>query len=203
MSGLMDHFQDTLKDVYYAEKQIYKALPKMIKAASNDELRTGFETHREETAGQIERLEEVFALLDMKPRGKQCPAIDGILEEGEELIGEHGKGAGLDAALAAAAQAVEHYEIARYGTLCAWADTLGLRDAKKLLGMNLDEEETCDKTLSELAESELNASAANGADEEEDHGEEDGKPASRSKPPMSKSMAKGARSSKQAAKPRR
>lgn len=167
MPGLMEHFQNTLKDVYYAEKQIYKALPKMIKAASNEDLRAGFESHREETAGQIERLDEVFALLDMKPRGKKCPAIDGILEEGEELIGEHEKGAGLDAALAAAAQAVEHYEIARYGTLCSWADTLGLRDAKKLLGMNLDEEETCDKTLSELAVSELNASAANGTSDED------------------------------------
>ncbi len=196
MPGLMDHFQDTLKDVYYAEKQIYKALPKMIKAASNEDLRAGFESHREETAGQIERLEEVFALLDMRPRGKQCPSIDGILEEGEELISEHDKGAGLDAALAAAAQAVEHYEIARYGTLCSWADTLGLRDAKKLLGMNLDEEETCDQTLSELAESELNASAANGADESEDDDP------SKSKPPMSRSMAKGARA-RQSVKARR
>lgn len=194
MPGLMDHFQDTLKDVYYAEKQIYKALPKMIKAASNEDLRDGFESHRAETAGQIERLEEVFAMLEMKPRGKQCPSIDGILEEGEELIGEHEKGAGLDAALAAAAQAVEHYEIARYGTLCAWADTLGLRDAKKLLGMNLDEEETCDKTLSELAESELNASAANGEDE-------DTQTASRSKAPMSKPIGK--KSAKQSAKARR
>jgi ferritin-like metal-binding protein YciE len=197
MSALMDHFQDTLKDVYYAEKQIYKALPKMIKAASNDDLRAGFESHRDETAGQIERLEKVFALLDMKPRGKPCPAIDGILEEGEELIGEHDKGAGLDAALAAAAQAVEHYEIARYGTLCSWAETLGLRDAKKLLGKNLDEEETCDKTLSELAESALNASAANGADE----GEEEDVP-SEGKSQLSKSMAKRPRA-KQPAKARR
>lgn len=197
MSGLMDHFQDTLKDVYYAEKQIYKALPKMIKAAANEDLRAGFESHREETAGQIERLEEVFALLDMKPRGKQCPSIDGILEEGEELIGEHKKGAGLDAALAAAAQAVEHYEIARYGTLCSWADTLGLRDAKKLLGQNLDEEETCDKTLSELAESELNAAAANGEGEDEQE-----KTATKAKSPMSKSMSKGTRA-KEPAKARR
>lgn len=198
MPGLMEHFQDTLKDVYYAEKQIYKALPKMIKAASNEDLRSGFENHREETAGQIERLEEVFALLDMKPRGKQCPSIDGILEEGEELIGEHEKGAGLDAALAAAAQAVEHYEIARYGTLCSWAETLGLRDAKKLLGMNLDEEETCDETLSELAESELNASAAADGEEEE---EQDEMP--RAKKSSGTSMGKGARGGQQAAKARR
>lgn len=192
MAGLMDHFQDTLKDVYYAEKQIYKALPKMMKAAQNTDLRAGFESHREETAGQIERLEQVFALLDMKPRAKQCPSIDGILEEGSELIGEHEKGAGLDAALAAAAQAVEHYEIARYGTLCSWADTLGLRDAKKLLGMNLDEEETCDKTLSELAESDLNASAASGESEEEQEDEEDAAPKGRQS--MAKPKAKDARS---------
>ena len=188
MAGLMEHFQDTLKDVYYAEKQIYKSLPKMMKAAHNDDLRAGFESHREVTAGQIERLEQVFALLDMKPRGKQCPAIDGILGEGSELIGEHEKGAGLDAALAAAAQAVEHYEIARYGTLCSWAGTLGLREAKKLLGMNLDEEETCDKTLSELAESDLNASAASGDAEEDD---EDAAPKGRQ--PITKPRAKDAR----------
>lgn len=162
MAALMEHFQDMLKDVYYAEKQIYKALPKMIRAADDGELKAGFESHRSETEGQIDRLEQVFELLDMPPRGKKCPAIDGILEEGAELIEEHEKGAGLDAALAAAAQAVEHYEVARYGTLCEWAKTLRLPEVKKLLGQTLDQEEKCDLNLSKLAEAKLNSAALNG-----------------------------------------
>lgn len=166
MAALMEHFQDMLKDVYYAEKQIYKTLPKMVRASSSDKLKEGFQTHRDETEGQIDRLEQVFGLLELPVRGKKCPAIDGILEEGAELIEEHEKGAGLDAALAAAAQAVEHYEIARYGTLCTWADTLGLKDVKKLLGQTLDQEEKCDKTLTDLAEAELNSAAAMDGDDE-------------------------------------
>ena len=162
MSDLKSHFEDTLKDIYYAEKQIYKTLPKMIRAATHAELKQGFTLHREETEGQIERLEQVFELLDMPARGKKCPAIDGILEEGGELIEEHERGEGLDAALAAAAQAVEHYEIARYGTLCAWAAQLGLDDVKTLLGQTLEQEETCDKTLSKLAVGKLNAAAMGG-----------------------------------------
>lgn len=162
MAALMEHFQDMLKDVYYAEKQIYKTLPKMIRAVQDGDLKSGFESHRVETEGQIDRLEQVFEILDMPLRGKKCPAIDGILEEGAELIEEHDKGAGLDAALAAAAQAVEHYEIARYGTLCEWAKTLQLPDVKKLLGQTLDQEEKCDLSLSKLAESKLNSAAANG-----------------------------------------
>ena len=167
MSDLMSHFQDTLKDIYYAEKQIYKALPKMIRAASDSKLRAGFEKHRDETEGQIQRLEQAFELLDMPAKGKKCPAIDGILEEGSSLISEHDKGAGLDAALAAAAQAVEHYEIARYGTLCSWADALNIRDVGKLLGQNLNQEEKCDETLSELAIASLNPAAIMGEDDSE------------------------------------
>ena len=162
MADLKKHFEDMLKDVYYAEKQIYKALPKLIKAASNQHLVAGFEKHRGETQVQIERLERVFEMMDMQARGKKCPAIDGILEEGGDLIDEHERGAGLDAALAAAAQAVEHYEIARYGTLCSWSEALDMLDVKEILGETLDEEEATDETLSELAIGTLNPAAAGG-----------------------------------------
>lgn len=181
MSALEEHFEDMLKDMYYAEKQIYKALPKMIKAATSGELRKSFETHRSETEGQIARLEKVFQHLDMPKRGKQCPAIDGILEEGAELIEEGEKGAGLDAALAAAAQAVEHYEIARYGTLCQWARTLELPAVHKLLGQILDEEEKCDKSLSELAIATLNDAAHEGSEDADEEQQPTGKSKSKRK----------------------
>ncbi len=167
MAGLEEHFKDTLKDIYYAEKQIYKALPKMIRKAANSELKAGFEKHREETQGQIERLDQIFEMMGMPARGKKCPAIDGILEEAAELLEEHDKGAGLDAAMAARAQAVEHYEIARYGTLCSWAEALGHGDVHKLLGATLEQEETCDKALSQLALGTLNGAAIDGGDEDD------------------------------------
>src|SRR6185503_9278711 len=126
-------FLDTLKDIYYAEKQIYKALPKMAKAADSDELRAAFEKHHDETEGQISRLEQVFEAIDEKPQGKKCAAIEGILEEGQEIIKEYKGSPALDAGMLAAAQAVEHYEISRYGTLKAWAEELGLDDAAQLL----------------------------------------------------------------------
>jgi ferritin-like metal-binding protein YciE len=152
-------FHDTLKDIYYAEKKILSALPKMAKAAQNDDLRAAFEKHHTETEGQIERLEQVFELIEEKPQGKKCAAIEGILEEGQEIIKEFKGSPALDAGLVSAAQAVEHYEIARYGTLRTWAEELGLNDAKELLQETLDQEEATDQALTELAESVVNQEA--------------------------------------------
>jgi ferritin-like metal-binding protein YciE len=152
-------FHDTLKDIYYAEKKILSALPKMAKAAQNDDLRAAFEKHHGETEGQIERLEQVFELIEEKPQGKKCPAIEGILDEGQEIIKEFKGSPALDAGLVSAAQAVEHYEIARYGTLRTWAEELDLGDAAKLLQQTLDEEEATDEALTELAEAVVNQEA--------------------------------------------
>jgi len=149
-------FHDTLKDIYYAEKKILSALPKMAKAAQNEDLRAAFEKHHSETEGQIERLEQVFELIEEKPQGKKCAAIEGILEEGQEIIKEFKGSPALDAGLVSAAQAVEHYEIARYGTLRTWAEELGLDDAKGLLQETLDQEEATDQALTELAETVVN-----------------------------------------------
>ena len=152
-------FLDTLKDIYYAEKQIYKSLPKMAKAASSDKLKAAFETHHAETEGQIERLEQVFELLGKPARGKKCDAIEGILEEGKEIMEEYEDEPALDAGLLAAAQAVEPYEISRYGTLRSWATKLGLNEAVKLLDQTLVEEKKTDEALTKLADSEVNAVA--------------------------------------------
>src|SRR3954471_3564035 len=152
-------FHDTLKDIYYAEKKILGALPKMAKAAQNEDLRAAFEKHKAETEGQIERLEQVFELIEEKPQGKKCAAIEGILEEGQEIMKEYKGSPALDAGLLAAAQAVEHYEISRYGTLRTWAEELGLDDAVKLLQETLDEEEATDQALTELAETVVNQEA--------------------------------------------
>ena len=152
-------FHDTLKDIYYAEKKILSALPKMAKAAQNEDLTAAFEKHQAETEGQISRLVQVFDLIDQKPQGKKCAAIEGILEEGQEIIKEYKGSPALDAGLLAAAQAVEHYEISRYGTLCTWAEELGLDDASKLLQETLDEEEATDQALTEIAESVVNQEA--------------------------------------------
>ena len=153
-------FVDTLKDIYYAEKQIFKSLPKMAKAANSDQLRAAFEKHHDETEGQIERLEKIFELVDTPARGKKCDAIEGILDEGKEIMDEYEDTPALDAGLLAAAQAVEHYEISRYGTLKAWAEKLGLRDAVKLLDQTLSEEKKTDETLSKIAETAVNYEAA-------------------------------------------
>ena len=152
-------FHDTLKDIYYAEKKILSALPKMAKAAHNDDLRAAFEKHKTETEGQIDRLEQVFQLIEQKPQGKKCAAIEGILEEGQEIIKEYKGSPALDAGLVSAAQAVEHYEIARYGTLRTWAEELGLNQAMKLLQQTLDQEEATDRALTELAEAVVNQEA--------------------------------------------
>jgi ferritin-like metal-binding protein YciE len=156
---LADLFHDTLKDIYFAEKKILASLPKMAKAAQNEELSAAFEKHATETEGQIERLEQVFEEIGEKPQGKSCAAIIGILDEGKEIMDEYKGSPALDAGLLAAAQAVEHYEISRYGTLCTWAEQLGHEKSAKLLGENLDEEETTDEALSELAESVINQQA--------------------------------------------
>jgi ferritin-like metal-binding protein YciE len=152
-------FHDTLKDIYYAEKKILAALPKMAKAADSDDLRAAFEKHHGQTEGQIERLDRVFEMIDKKPQGKKCPAIDGILEEGQEIIKDYKGSPALDAGMLAAAQAVEHYEISRYGTLCAWAEELGLEDAVGLLEKTLDEEKDTDEALTDLAKSAVNGAA--------------------------------------------
>ena len=152
-------FHDTLKDIYYAEKKILSALPKMAKAAQNEDLRAAFEKHKTETEGQIDRLEQVFQLIEEKPQGKKCAAIEGILEEGQEIIKEYKGSPALDAGLVSAAQSVEHYEIARYGTLRTWAEELGHGDAAKLLQDTLDEEEATDQALTEIAESVVNQEA--------------------------------------------
>jgi ferritin-like metal-binding protein YciE len=156
---LDDLFHDTLKDIYYAEKKILAALPKMAKAAQSEELSAAFEKHHAETEGQIERLEQVFELIEEKPQGKKCAAIEGILDEGQEIMKEFKGSPALDAGLLAAAQAVEHYEISRYGTLKTWAKELGHDDAAKLLQETLDEEEATDEALSEIAEQVVNQEA--------------------------------------------
>ena len=157
---LDDLFLDTLKDIYYAEKQILKTLPKMAKAASSPELKKAFETHRDETETHVERLSEVFDVISKAPRGKTCDAILGIIEEGKSIMEEFDGSPALDAGLVAAAQAVEHYEMARYGTLKAWAQELGLKDAVKLLDETLSEEKKTDQLLSQLGTGATNKKAA-------------------------------------------
>jgi ferritin-like metal-binding protein YciE len=157
---LDDLFLHTLKDVYYAERKILRNLPKMAKAAKSQELKKAFETHREETQGQIERLEQVFELLDKRASGATCEAINGILEEGEGVMEDFGGSEALDAGILAAAQAVEHYEIVRYGTLKTWAEELGMQDAAKLLDQTLQEEKKTDQLLTQLAEARVNIKAA-------------------------------------------
>lgn len=153
-------FLDTLKDIYYAEKQILKALPKMAKAAQSDKLRAAFEKHHDETEGQIDRLEKIFELLGKAARGKKCDAIEGILDEGKEIMDEYAETSALDAGLLAAAQAVEHYEISRYGTLRAWAAKMGNKEAVQLLDQTLGEEKKTDETLTRIAETAVNYQAA-------------------------------------------
>lgn len=152
-------FHDTLKDIYFAEKKILSTLPKMAKAAQSEELKAAFEKHRGETEGQIERLEQVFAIIGEKPRGKTCAAIVGLTNEGAEIMEEYKGSPALDAGLLAAAQAVEHYEISRYGTLRAWAEELGLNQAVELLQETLQEEEATDEALTEIAKSAINQRA--------------------------------------------
>lgn len=155
-----DLFEHQLEDIYYAEQQITKALPKMIEKATAPELKQGFEMHLRETEGQIERLERVFATLNMEAKGTSCPAIDGIIKEANEVAGEIADKEVLDAALVASAQAVEHYEISRYGTLIAWARLLGRDDVVPLLEETLAEEKATDEKLNQLSLDRINRRAA-------------------------------------------
>ncbi|MCC4245184.1 ferritin-like domain-containing protein [Stappia indica] len=156
---LEDLFHDTLKDIYYAERKILKTLPKMQRAAQSEDLKKAFEKHREETEGHVERLQQVFEILGKAPRGKTCDAIEGIIAEGEEIIDEFKGTPALDAGLISSAQAVEHYEITRYGTLHRWANELGLKDAAKLLQDTLKEEAKTDESLTKLADASANERA--------------------------------------------
>jgi ferritin-like metal-binding protein YciE len=156
---LDEMFHEGLQDIYFAEKKILVALPKMAKAAEVEELADAFREHEEQTREQVSRLEKVFKLIDEKPKAKKCPAIIGIIEEGEDIIEEYEDSPALDAGLLAAAQAVEHYEIARYGTLKDWARELGLNEAVSLLQATLEEEEDTDEKLSKLAVTPINQKA--------------------------------------------
>jgi ferritin-like metal-binding protein YciE len=157
---LNDLFYDTLKDIYFAERQILKSLPKMAKAAESEELKNAFLTHRDETEHHVERLQQIFEIIGKRAQAKTCEAIKGILEEGEEIMDDYGDSEALDAGLAASAQAVEHYEMARYGTLKTWATQLGLKDVVSLLNETLQEEKKTDALLSKLAETAVNRKAA-------------------------------------------
>ncbi len=160
IENLNDLFLHTLQDIYFAEKQIVKALPKMMKKTDSPELGKAFESHLAETEEQVTRLEQVFEMLGQKPKATKCPAIEGIIEEANELIADIKDPDTRDAGMIAAAQAVEHYEITRYGTLVSWAEMLGMQDAAKVLGQTLKEEYGADQKLTKLAESRLNKEAA-------------------------------------------
>jgi ferritin-like metal-binding protein YciE len=160
IKNMEDLFVHTLRDIYYAEKQIVKALPDMIGKVTDSQLKQGFQTHLRETENHVKRLEQVFQLTGMKAQGVDCPAIDGIIKEANEVVGEVDDKAVLDAALIAAAQAVEHYEMTRYGTLIAWAKQLRHPDVVSLLQQTLSEEQATDKKLTSMAESGINRRAA-------------------------------------------
>jgi ferritin-like metal-binding protein YciE len=160
IATLDDLFVHQLQDVYYAENQITKALPKMIEKATDTQLSQGFKSHLAETKAQIKRLDQVFKMVDHEPKGVDCPAIDGILKEADEVAGDVADKEVLDAALIASAQAVEHYEITRYGTLIAWAKQLGRKDCAAVLQETLDEERATDQKLTKIAESKVNKKAA-------------------------------------------
>ena len=160
IEDLKDLYVHTLQDIYYAEKQILKALPKMASKAGNAQLKKAFEDHRKETEEHVKRLEQVFKLLDEKPKGEECPAIDGIIEEAQELIGEIKDAETRDAGMLAAAQAVEHYEMTRYGTLVSWGEELGITEASTILQKTLDEEKAADAKLTKIGEGRVNKKAA-------------------------------------------
>lgn len=168
LNSLDDLLVHELQDIYNAENQILKALPKMIKAASHPELQSAFEEHLEQTEGQVERLDQVFKLLGVPAKGKKCEGMTGLIEEGKKIMEEDAEPSVMDAALIAAAQKVEHYEIASYGCVCTYAEMLGYDQVHDLLGQNLEEEETTDEKLSELAESVINIEAGEAEDAEEE-----------------------------------
>jgi ferritin-like metal-binding protein YciE len=157
---LSDLFLAHLKDIYYAEKKIFRTLPKMVKAAQEPELKQAFATHREETQGQIERLEQVFEMIGKRPQSKPCEAINGVVAEGEETIEDFGESTAIDTGLVAAGQAVEHYEMARYGALAAWAGELGIPEAAALLNETLQEEMKAERLLTQIAKNKADKMAA-------------------------------------------
>jgi len=169
MENFSELFEETLKDIYYAEKAILKALPKMAKKASSKKLEAAFTEHLKQTERQVERLDQIFGFIGKKARGKDCPAIDGIIEEAEDVMKEAKDETIRDAAMLAAAQSVEHYEISRYGTLVAWAKKLDLSDAAKLLEETLEEEKLTDAKLTQLAQSEINIEAEQSEQKAEEH----------------------------------
>jgi ferritin-like metal-binding protein YciE len=173
--SLQEMLVDEIRDLYHAEKQLIKALPKMAKAATHEDLREAIESHLEETREQVTRLEEVFAAMGEKVRAKPCPGMAGIIEEGSEHLKEEEKGSVLDAAIIASAQRAEHYEIGAYGTCAAWARLLGLDEVVSLLEQTLEEEKAADKKLTAIAEQEVNLSAANEGQEDEGEEEEEEK----------------------------
>jgi len=189
METLRDLYIDELKDLYSAEKQLVRALPKMAKNASNEQLREAFETHLAETEGHVERLEKIFESLESSPRGKKCVGMEGLIEEANELLEEDAEEEVVDAGLISKAQHVEHYEMAGYGTVRTWAQILGEERHAQLLQQTLDEEENADRILSQIAESMVNIEAESGHDEEEES-EEEQRPSSRSR-----GSSKSARSS--------
>ena len=159
MESLRDLYIDQLKDLYSAENQLIKALPKMAKAASDDQLRTAFENHLEETRGHAERLQQIFEKLGARPTGKKCKAMEGLVAEGKEMMDEDAEPEVMDAGLIAAAQRIEHYEIAGYGTVRTYAELLGDKEAARLLQQTLDEEGKTDKMLTQIAEDTINVQA--------------------------------------------
>ena len=168
--SLRELYIDELKDLYSAEKQLTKALPKMAKAATSEELSAGFEEHLEQTQGHVQRLEEIFSMMDEKPTGKKCMGMEGLVKEGAEIMGEDFSDEVMDAALISAAQRVEHYEIAAYGTVCAYADLLGESEHASLLRQTLEEEKETDQKLTQLSE-QINVDANEGASEESEEEE--------------------------------
>ncbi len=165
-NNLQELLVEELRDIYHAEGQLLKALPKMAKAAQAERLKEAFERHLEETEQHVERLERAFEAMGEPVKAKKCKAMEGLIAEGKEIMEEHSESPMLDAALICAAQKVEHYEIASYGTVCTWADLLGLSEVSELLKETLDEEKTADESLTEIAESEINAEAVTAEGEE-------------------------------------
>ena len=189
METLQDALLDEIKDLYNAEKQLTKALPKLAKNATNPKLRDALQSHLGETEGHVSRLEQIFELLDEKARGKHCAGMAGIIEEGNDMLEEAEKGAVLDAAIIAGAQRAEHYEMAAYGTCIAWAGALGLGDVAKLLNQTLVEEKNADKKLSVIAEAGINEAATAGEDEDDEAQDEDNERVA-SQPPQSAKSAR-------------
>jgi ferritin-like metal-binding protein YciE len=192
LGTLHDAFIDELRDTYDAERQLLKALPKLAKASTSPELRAAFQSHLEETRGQVERLEEVFASLDEKVRGKHCDGIAGIIEEGKSVMEEEFDDATMDACLIASGQRAEHYEMAAYGTLVAWARAMGHTEAADLLQQTLDEEKAADEKLSSLAESGINEQAAGAANPDGEEEEEAAPPAPKASSSAKKTAVRAA-----------